>query len=249
MPAGVLQRGLFAACIKGQLQVVRYLVERNVVDLRLYNARGRSALALAIRNNRTAVVELLVAQVDYDVNAIVEVKMGYTAVMVAAQCNACKALRMVLDAAARRCQTVRLAMTDSFGRTATILAAESPACLRVLLEAGASPGSTQRSTLRSALYYAAKAGSLESMKLLLAYGASPAHTDLKGQLPFDVCATAECRQLLLEYKQRTRAAQKVCTILLALSTFRRYRQEANLEQVPRDVWRMLALAVWRQRID
>ncbi|KAK3900479.1 hypothetical protein C8A05DRAFT_17221 [Staphylotrichum tortipilum] len=169
---------LTAACTAGLVGVVRYLVGRGVrVDRRLpcgagmgsrkgkgvgCGGQGRTALHVAVLAGRAECVEVLVQEGRADVDAVCEgVVQGARDVAGGEPGAGLKGLRR---RSASREKRVRNPVS------ALHLARGSPACTRVLLQAGAKV-SVKDGFGRTSLHWAAEAGSFDVVQLLVSAGA------------------------------------------------------------------------------
>ena len=226
---------------------MRFFINTGAADAKARNSRDRSGLALAIRANHIEVVEFLLRD---DCKDAVELQND-TVFHVAAKSGSKGVMALLCQRYARAMDLkVVLNMRNGVGRTALMEAVECPETTISLLKLGANPNVSAKGSANTALMFAAKAGALESLKALLAYGASLRARNNREQTAGELAATRDIGVWIQTYPDRVAAAKKSVITLLAISkNYRQCRNNTWVEAVPRDVWRLLAFAVWVQRVD
>lgn len=188
---GLGESVLSMACAGGAAEVVRFLVARGVrVDRRLPSGpglgaaaaaaaagrgavgggRGRTALHVAVLAGRAECVEVLVREGKVDVDAVLDGAVVGD--------NKGPSLRGKSRTASRGSADKRPRRPVS----ALHLAHDSYACAKVLLESGADV-TVRDGYGRTPLHWAAEAGNMDVVRLLIEAGADPAAAAADGSLP------------------------------------------------------------------
>jgi len=238
----VLQRGFFAACRNGQLRVVKFLAAR--INVKAFNARGKSGLALAIENNQLKVVQFLLEDLREEIDSTKAVtKSGMKMVHFACIRNA----KVDMVAYLMRYKTFLNERFQSLRKeTCLTIVANNPVILRVLLQNRADVN-IRNGKGNTALHMAARKANFESVKLLLLFGASLSVTNNKQQIPVDVTEDDSLAAFLSTYPQRLKKCRESVVTIMCI---RKYKQrESCLGMLNKDVMHLLARAIWKTRLD
>ena len=236
VPATVLQRGLFAAARRDRREIVEILLDRGA-DLKSFNARGRSALALAIMNNaESTALYLIEKQRDIGINEPVNRKKE-TALHVAVESGNLKLIQAVLLCGG----DVNVFSKSENALLVAVRARKLEAAKLVLRQA---PNMNATAKGNTALHIACRNQDIEMVRILLAAGARAFVMNRRGQIPSSL-ANAEIRKLLQEFPMKQKKAREQVLTLLAIKKFRR---ENLVAFVPKDVVNLIARIVWEERL-
>lgn len=152
----------WAACA-GDTGILAFLLQDNSSFLHSRDVHGMLPVHYAAANGKRAALRLLVEASPTDVNAIAAKPSGVTPLMLAARYGHDRCLEYLISHGAR------LNDADQHGSTALLEAAEGghSSAVRILLNAGIVPSSSDSETKRSALHWAAYYGDVQSAKSLL----------------------------------------------------------------------------------